>query len=539
MKVIDYAKDITHRMLDALLPTRKALAEVREQWGKPGNKRQPFASRWFELVPSESARVDDKTWTDLELPRIFDDLDTTVTPLGSQALYRQMREYVDDSSELAARHALHVRLRDDRALRGRLQRALLPVRDSTHAHVVDALYADASEPPARRGLLSLWSALSFAVLLAVIAWSWSAWWWFAFMPVNVAILYRYSWRSLREIEELNGCLNMLDAAEGLCAADGDLRLQQHLRAERGAREAVRRTLRPMRIGKWGPAWMMPLLNLTFLLELILHVWSIERFNRERHRLHRTFELVGAIDAALALASALAMHPRHCHPKLVGSTRLEIIDGVHPLLPTGVRNSIRLDDRSALVTGSNMAGKTTFVKMLAINAILGRTVGFCLAARAVLPRLPVMAAVQGQHSVETGKSHYFAEIEAIRSFLDTETHHRGGLFLLDEPFSGTNTAERIAIACAVLRALSERSVVLVTTHDVELQGLLGERYTLYHFQEDPDVEGYFDYRLRNGAATERNAIRLLARIGFPSEVIGEAMACMRGGRPPIPSASREG
>ncbi|MFS6749765.1 MutS-related protein, partial [Staphylococcus aureus] len=147
-----------------------------------------------------------------------------------------------------------------------------------------------------------------------------------------------------------------------------------------------------------------------------------------------------------------------------------------------------------------------VKMLALNAILGRTVGFCLAAHAVLPRLPVMAAIHGKHSVEAGKSHYFAEIEAIRGFLDSEIHHGGGLFVLDEPFSGTNTAERIAIAHTVLRALGERSLVLVTTHDVELQAMLGERYALYHFQENPEVDGYFDYRLRNGAATERNAIR---------------------------------
>nr|WP_225561933.1 hypothetical protein [Rhodanobacter sp. DHB23] len=220
-----------------------------------------------------------------------------------------------------------------------------------------------------------------------------------------------------------------------------------------------------------------------------------------------------------------MHPRHCQPELAATPTLEIIEGSHPLLPGGVRNSIRLDGSSALVTGSNMAGKTTFVKMLAINAILGRTAGFCLAARAVLPRLPVMAAIHGEHSVAAGKSHYFAEIEAIRGFLDSETHHGGGLFVLDEPFSGTNTAERIAIAHAVLRALGERSLVLVTTHDVELQAMLGERYALHHFQENPEVDGYFDYRLRSGAATGRNAIRLLARMGFPSGVVHAALACM--------------
>lgn len=523
MNAIHRAKDLARSVLDALLPGRKALAEFREQWGKPGAKHEPFAGRWFKLVRDEATCVDDKTWADLEFPRLFVDLDTTATPLGSQALHKQLREYVNDPAELATRHATHVRLRDDPALRERLQLALLPLRESSHAHVVDALYAEIPEPPARRGLLSLWWAFSLALLVAMLAWGWSAWW-LALLSVNAVILYRYSWRVLREIEALNGCLRMLGVAEALCTGGGDLPLLQRLREERATRNEVRRALRVMRACKQTPSWMMQWLNVAFLLELVVHAWSMERFYRLRQRLQPTFELVGGIDAAIALSSALVMYPQHWPPELVATPTLEILDGVHPLLPSGVRNSIRLGGSSALVTGSNMAGKTTFVKMLAINVILGRTVGFCLATRAVLPQLPVMAAVHGEHSVEAGKSHYFAEIEAIRGFLDSETHHGGGLFVLDEPFSGTNTTERIAIAHAVLRALGERSLVLVTTHDVELQTMLGERYALYHFQENPEVDGYFDYRLRTGAATERNAIRLLARMGFPSGVVDAAMAC---------------
>lgn len=507
------------------MPRRKALAELRERWGRPGAKHELFADRWFQLVRNESNCVDDKTWDDLEFPRVFVDLDTTVTPLGSQSLYLQMREYMDDQAELTARHAMHVSLRDDDAYRERLQLALWPLRDPSHAHVVDALYSEVPEPPARRGLLSLWGVFSFASLVAVIAGAWSAWWWFALLPVNVVILYRYSWRSLREIEALNGCLGMLQVAKALCSCGGDLPQQHRLLEERAARNEVRRALRLMRVSKRGPSWMMPLLNIAFLLELIIHVWSMERFYRLRHQLQPTFELVGGIDAAMAMASALAMHPQHCQPELVAAPRLEILEGCHPLLQEGVLNSIWLDGCSALVTGSNMAGKTTFVKMLAINAILGRTVGFCLAARAVVPCLPVMASIHGKHSVESGKSHYFAEIEAIRGFLDNEAHHGGGIFVLDEPFSGTNTVERIAIACAVLRALSKRSLVLITTHDVELQEMLDDSYALYHFQENPEVDGYFDYRLRTGVATERNAIRLLARMGFPTEVVEMAMACV--------------
>jgi DNA mismatch repair ATPase MutS len=198
------------------------------------------------------------------------------------------------------------------------------------------------------------------------------------------------------------------------------------------------------------------------------------------------------------------------------------DGYHPLLDAPVKNSIRLAERSALVTGSNMAGKTTFIKMVGINVIFGRTLGFCFAKSASIPWSTVMASIRREHSVESGKSHYFAEIEAIHSFIENARRGDCHIFVIDELFNGTNTVERLAAVRAVLETLCQSAQVLVTTHDVELQDVLSDRYDLYHFQEDPDVEGFFDYRLRSGATRTRNAIRLLERMGFPSEIVRNAM-----------------
>ncbi|MEO8464008.1 MAG: hypothetical protein ABI640_01595 [Gammaproteobacteria bacterium] len=178
----------------------------------------------------------------------------------------------------------------------------------------------------------------------------------------------------------------------------------------------------------------------------------------------------------------------------------------------------------------MAGKTTFIKMVGINIIFGQTLGFCLASKAVIPRSSVRASIRAEHSVESGRSHYFAEIEAILSFLESAKQGSCRLFLIDELFSGTNTVERIAAARAVLESISSNAQVLVTTHDVELQALLERRFDLYHFQENQDVEG-FDYRLRPGRADERNAIRLLGRMGFPEDVVRNAMRFAKGNGEP--------
>jgi DNA mismatch repair ATPase MutS len=169
-------------------------------------------------------------------------------------------------------------------------------------------------------------------------------------------------------------------------------------------------------------------------------------------------------------------------------RVDIRDGYHPSLSSPVRNSLCLDGRSALVTGSNMAGKTTMIKMIGTNIIQGHTLGFCLASQATIPRSAVMASIRSEHSVESGKSQYFAEIETLRSFMELARARGCGVFVIDELFSGTNTVERIAIPRAVVEQLSLDAQVLVTTHDVELQQVLSRRFDLHHFQENPDIVG---------------------------------------------------
>jgi len=118
--------------------------------------------------------------------------------------------------------------------------------------------------------------------------------------------------------------------------------------------------------------------------------------------------------------------------------------------------------------------------------------------------------------------YLAEIEAIHSFLEIADWGDCRLLVIDELFKGTNTVERLATVRAELENLCRNAQVLVTTHDVELQAVLGEQCDLYHFREDPDVEGFYDFRLRKGASTARNAIRLLGRTRVPPEIVARAM-----------------
>ncbi|HVX04778.1 MAG TPA: hypothetical protein VHA71_06615 [Rhodanobacteraceae bacterium] len=524
-----HAKRSWDLLLDTLSPKHKLLKELRARWGVPGEKNGFLASRYFDLTRAGApvAQVDDKTWADLEFPEIFARIDTTVTPVGSQVLFAQLRRYVDDTGTLARRCAIYAELARNPRLRERLQLRLAPLNDESNADIAELLFADRPARPNHAALIKAWGLGSLALLVLVATFGWPAWIWLAVIPINAAIIFRELWWRVRESEMLKHAAALLDVADRLAAMEapnGSLPQLAGLRNESASRRTVRQIL------FWYALMKLPLLsvvfsilNFAFLVELVIHAGTIERFFANRSRLHATFELTGEIDAAIALASCLQQYRQYCLPQLVDEPTLAIADGCHPLLPAGITNSVRLAGQSALVTGSNMAGKTTFIKMLACNAIFAQTVGFCLAAAATIPRATVMASIHGRHSVASGKSHYFTEIETIDAFVRESMPGSGRILVIDEPFSGTNTVERIAVARAALEALESRAIVLVTTHDVELQALLGDRYALYHFQENPDVEGYFDYRLRSGPATERNAIRLLERLGFPREITANALA----------------
>ncbi|TAN07395.1 MAG: hypothetical protein EPN36_01800 [Rhodanobacteraceae bacterium] len=533
LPILALARARWRELRDTWSPRRKLLAKLRASWGRRSDKPGYLANRYFTLVRNESpARwVDDKTWDDLEFPELFARMDTTVTPVGGQVLYAQLRQYVDDRSVLAQRFAGYLELAGNQPLREALQLRLAKLGDEANADLADLLFAQRIEKPARRVLIWAWALVSLALLVLAVFFQVALWFWFGVLLVNAAVIMRQGWRQGRETEAMQHCAKLLDVADRLAAMRGHAQLPavQRLHDEAPQRAVIRKALfwfACMNILKALPppfSVLPAFLNFAFLTNLAVHAGTVERFHRLRGRLHATFALVGEIDATVAVASFLQQYPQHCAPAFTQNRELSMTEGCHPLLPDGVTNSTRLERQSLLVTGSNMAGKTTFIKMLACNAILGQTLGFCLAASATLPRAAVLASIHGAHSVESGKSHYFAEIEAIDGFIRHATPERTRIIALDEPFSGTNTVERIAVARAILEALGQNAIVLATTHDVELQAMLGDAYVLCHFQENPDVEGYFDYTLKPGPATERNAIRLLQRMGFPEAITANAMA----------------
>lgn len=512
---------------DTIFFKKKILRDIRASWARFGSKENYLADHYYNLTRGElpSSYVDDRTWKDLEFPRIFADMDSTITPIGSQVLFKWLHTYTRNNADLADTYKLFEELKKRDSERERIQLKLASLRDTENAHISSLIFGEA--PMLTRGryyLLLLWSLVSLFTLSATIIFSWPIWFWFAIVVVNFVVIRMMSWSLYRDVGTVKACMDMLHIANTLSEGEGkDLYPIQKLVMQTKDRVQAQRALgwlsilrRPIieEISVW--------LTVFFLVEFIAYFYFMRRLILLRPVLASTFYNIGYIDAAISITSYLECFPNHCKPDISSRKVFKISNGYHPLISSPVENSISLDGVSALITGSNMAGKTTFIKMLAINHILGHAMGFCLAEQATLSDCGVMTSIRGDHSVESGKSHYFVEIEAIHNFIDSCEQNNPLIYIIDEMFNGTNTQERVAIARAVLEYLCERTIVIVTTHDVELQTTLNDCYQKFYFQEDPDVEGFFDYKLRAGSSDKRNAILLLQRMKYPDLVVSNAM-----------------
>jgi DNA mismatch repair ATPase MutS len=248
---------------------------------------------------------------------------------------------------------------------------------------------------------------------------------------------------------------------------------------------------------------------------------------------RVVAAVGDVDSAISVAAWRASRTDWTRPRfLPPGAPATINDARHPLVVEAVPNSVVLPAaHGMLVTGSNMSGKSTFLRTIGVSAVLAQTVHTVLATEYSAPVFHVRSCIGRADDLLSGKSYYIVEVEALLSLVKASNGSEPYLFLLDELFRGTNSVERIAAAQAVLIELigdsggAKPHVVLAATHDGELVDLLADSYPACHFGDALDENGLvFNHRLKPGRATSRNAIALLRLNGAPGALVKRALAC---------------
>ena len=239
---------------------------------------------------------------------------------------------------------------------------------------------------------------------------------------------------------------------------------------------------------------------------------------------RLVTVLGTMDARIAVACFRAsLENGYCLPEEAADKMLVLEDAYHPLVEEPVRNSITCD-KNILITGSNASGKSTFLKTVAICAVLAQSIRTVPAKRYLAPSYRIYSSMALTDNLAEGESYYMVEIKSLKRILDAAKEEGDRvLCFIDEVLRGTNTLERIAASAQVLKQFASADVqCFAATHDGELTEILKDLYENYHFDgELTEGDVRFDYRLREGSAKTRNAIRLLKQIGYDDAIVTEA------------------
>ncbi|MDE3224127.1 MAG: hypothetical protein KGN30_01795 [Nitrospirota bacterium] len=279
----------------------------------------------------------------------------------------------------------------------------------------------------------------------------------------------------------------------------------------------------------------PLVHLAANVLVPWDLWFTHRLEAIRRHLSQRLpawvDRLAELDAAAALGTFAYLHPGYHWPTPLtptsGNGRPAAVLARslgHPLLPRAKRVTNDLDllglGRILLITGSNMSGKSTFLRTIGINVCLAQAGAPVCAASFDWSWVRPVCCIRVDDSLEAGLSYFYAEVKRLKRLLDAANERAAPpvLFLIDEIFKGTNNRERLAGSKAFIQALAAgNGLGLVTTHDLELAQLERElpAATNAHFQETVEAKTLtFDYRLRPGPCPTTNALRIMEMEGLP-------------------------
>lgn len=476
--------------------------------------------------------ISDRTFQDLDLEDIFKFIDRTVSCVGQQYLYYMMRVIPGQRNRLEKLELLISHLHKNPALRSRFTKDISKL-SKTDAYYITSLFQEKYlQPPSWFWLIKIISGVSVASVLLSFAFPQILIFLIVLLPINLGIhywnknnLHKYG-SSIPQLLLLNQTAQKILAEQEFADASLDLKHSVKTLDKLGLPMSVFKIEAALQseIGQFID-YVIELIKALFLVEPVLLFTTLQILDSKRQDISNVFQFVAEIDVALSILSLRESVPYQCQLSAKSSEKqLHIKDVFHPLIFNGIANDIYLDQKSALLTGSNMSGKTTFIRTVGINAILGQTINTCFAREFIMPPMKVHSSIRISDDLLSEKSYYFEEVLTVKTLLEASQSYHSNLFLLDELFKGTNSVERIAVGKSVLSYLTQGdNLVLVSTHDRELADLLTDTFDLYHFTEVIDQDDiHFDYKIKSGKLKTTNAIRILELNHYPQEVVSEAL-----------------
>lgn len=504
---------------------RRGLARLEDRWQRDGETGVQY------LEPSHPYTRDLDIFGDASL---FQFLSVARTHAGEDTLARWLQEPAA-REEIAARQTAVRELRDRLGFREQLSTAGETVRQGIHPNAL-ARWGESEPLLTSRSRRIVATLLPSIWILSIVAWAvWSAPEWCILSTLlNFAyahLLLPCSEKAAAAVEHSTADLLILSDVLALFEREsfppGRLAdLQSSLRTQdMPPSQAVRKLARIVQPLEDRHSLIGHPLDLVTFWSAQL-VFVAERWQRRFGPSIRTWlDAVGELEAVSSLAGFSYEHPEYAFPDVaVEGVRFTATALAHPLLPitNAVENDVVFGGRNSamILSGPNMAGKSTFIRAVGVNAVLAQCGAPVRASSLRMSSLQVAASICIFDSLSGGMSRFYAEIHRVKLIVDLARGSRPVLYLLDELLSGTNSHDRLVGTEFVLKSLAELNAIgIVSTHDLALTRIADEMTGAFNAHFADHLEGdrlIFDYKLHPGVVQTSNALELMRAIGLGVE-----------------------
>jgi hypothetical protein len=490
-------------------------------------------SRYFYNQESTTGidQISDKVWDDLDGDNLFAFADHTHSCPGKQLLYHSLRTL--SGKNFITRNEKLIDTFDDDNWRLSIEKEL--ARLSHHnAYELEALFQQTQDVPSKtmQQLYRVCRLLPFtlAALFLISNQTITLLLLLATAILNIVLHYKHKYRLWGYLHAFPQFLTLLKVASRLHKDSGLSHLSPDLGRHIHALKPLKRQLLLFQLDTKLDSdaaiiayVLIEILRIFFLLEPNALTKATNLLNNRKEDVEIVFLFVGKVDVLCSMAALRKELPYYCRLESAEPKILETTAIYHPLIPDCISNNFSNGNKSVILTGSNMSGKTAFIRTIAINMLTAQTLNLCFAKTFRAQPMHLFSSIHINDDLMNAKSYYLQEVLTVKEMIDASEKEYPALFLLDELFKGTNTTERIAAGKAILSALnSSNNIVLMATHDLELAELLHNEFDLYHFSEQiQQKELTFDYKLKSGIMTHRNAIRILELYDYPTSTVNEA------------------
>lgn len=516
---------------------KRFLKKLEEEWGK-------FSERDYEYEEYECIShyykskeyphyIDDITWNDLDMDRVFKAMNNTQSSLGAEVLYEMLRVPAFEKSVLQKREELIQCMTKNPEMRTRLQVIFSGIGRTKKFSITDyiALLDEVKVSSSGKHIaIAMIAVFAFGSLfvnpilgIALIPCAFA---------ISAATYYPEKGKVEPYITSFAYILRMLKASE-LIQKENITQLNSYCEQLKELNKhftAFRKNaglVMGMKNSGSPTDTIFDYVRMLFHVDLLKFNQMVGILRKEKKSCEKMIEILGSIEAAIAVASFREALPSYSLPEFADTKEcfMEAEELYHPMIFNAVSNSIAIK-KGALITGSNASGKSTFLKTVAINTILSQSIHTSIAKHYKAPFFRVYSSMSLRDNLAGNESYYMVEIKALQRILLASKEEIPMISFVDEVLRGTNTVERIAASSHILRELNQRNVLsFAATHDIELTYLLEKEYENFHFTEEiKNKDILFSYKLFEGRAQSRNAIKLLELMGYDREIVDSAMDC---------------